>query len=347
MSHAYRAVLWNRQKRIYDVLLLTGVGLYIGAFIWLLPQFDRNAELMNVRMRAFGSAAFILLHLILSTGPLCRLDRRFLPLLYNRRHMGVTMCILGLYHSRVVLDWYHNFGNQEPIVSLFVSNTQLGSLIHFPFEILGVGALVILVLMAATSHDFWLANLTAPLWKALHMGVYIAYALLVGHVVLGALQSNTRPGLTLLVVAGALWILAIHLIAGWRERGLDQPLQAQAEGGVDVGLARDIPEGRAKIVCVAGERIAVYRYKGRVSAISNVCQHQNGPLGEGRIIDGLVTCPWHGYQYDPACGASPPPFTEKVPTFGVQIRKGRVFINPKPNLPGTPVEPALLEETEV
>ena len=100
-------------------------------------------------------------------------------------------------------------------------------------------------------------------------------------------------------------------------------------------------------MCVAGERIAVYRYKGRVSAISNVCQHQNGPLGEGRIIDGLVTCPWHGYQYDPACGASPPPFTEKVPTFGVQIRKGRVFINPKPNLPGTPVEPALLEETEV
>ena len=198
MSHAYRAVLWNRQKRIYDVLLLTGVGLYIGVFIWLLPQFDRNAELMNVRMRAFGSAAFILLHLILSTGPLCRLDRRFLPLLYNRRHMGVTMCILGLYHSRVVLDWYHNFGNQEPIVSLFVSNTQLGSLIHFPFEILGVGALVILVLMAATSHDFWLANLTAPLWKALHMGVYIAYALLGRSCCIGGapVEYTSRPDAT-------------------------------------------------------------------------------------------------------------------------------------------------------
>ncbi len=31
--------------------------------------------------------------------------------------------------------------------------------------------------------------------------------------------------------------------------------------------------------------------------ISNVCQHQNGPLGEGEIIDGCITCPWHGFQY--------------------------------------------------
>ena len=112
-----------------------------------------------------------------------------------------------------------------------------------------------------------------------------------------------------------------------------------------VGAVTDIPEKRAKIVCASGERIAVFRYDGKLSAISNACQHQNGPLGEGRIIDGLVTCPWHGYQYDPACGASPPPFTEKVPTFAVVVRDGQVFVDPKPYPAGTPIEPARLEES--
>jgi len=90
------------------------------------------------------------------------------------------------------------------------------------------------------------------------------------------------------------------------------------------------------------ERIAVFRYEGKISAISNACQHQNGPLGEGQIIDGLVTCPWHGYQYDPASGSSPPPFTEKIPTFTVFIRQERVLLDPTPHPAGTPVEPAVI-----
>ena len=59
MSAAYRGVQWNRQKKIYDGILLAAVGLYVAGFIWLTPLFDPNADLMNVRMRAFGSAAFI------------------------------------------------------------------------------------------------------------------------------------------------------------------------------------------------------------------------------------------------------------------------------------------------
>jgi nitrite reductase/ring-hydroxylating ferredoxin subunit/DMSO/TMAO reductase YedYZ heme-binding membrane subunit len=345
MSVSYRAVQWNRQKLIYDGLLISGVVGYLSIFLWLAPLMDANADPMNVRMRAFGSAAFILLNIVLSIGPLCRLDRRFLPLLYNRRHMGVTVCLLALYHAYLVLGWYHDFGNVDPMISLLASNTQFTSLFSFPFELLGLAALVILVFMAATSHDFWLANLTAPVWKALHMSVYLAYTLVVTHVLLGALQSDTGAVLSALVVVSALWIVGIHLIAGWRGRDLDRPVSVSSDGLVPVGAVTDIPENRAKIVCAAGERIAVFRYNGKVSAISNVCQHQNGPLGEGRVIDGLVTCPWHGYQYDPSCGTSPPPFTEKIPTFEVLIRDGQVFVNPNPHPAGTPIEPALIEET--
>ena len=222
MSVAYRAVQWNSQKKIYDGILLAAVGLYIAGFVWFTPLFDGNADPKNVPIRAFGSAAFILLTIILSIGPLCRLDSRFLPLLYNRRHMGVVTCALGLYHAYLVINWYHKYGNVDPLVSLLASNTNYNSFFSFPFETLGIGALLILIVMAVTSHDFWLANLTAPIWKTLHMGVYVAYAFLVGHVVLGALQSNTHPILATLVVLSAFWIVAIHVITAGRESPTDQ-----------------------------------------------------------------------------------------------------------------------------
>src|SRR5258706_769119 len=144
-------------------------------------------------MRAFGRAAFLLLHVILCIGPLCRLDRRFLPLLYNRRHLGVTMFLCALVHGGFALFQFHALGDVNPLVSVFISNTRYGSIADFPFQALGFLALMILFLMAATSHDFWLHNLSPKVWKRLHMMVYAAYALLAGHVLLGALQSETNP----------------------------------------------------------------------------------------------------------------------------------------------------------
>ena len=116
-------------------------------------------------------------------------------------------------------------------MSLFTSNGHFNDFALFPFELLGVIGLAVLFAMAATSHDFWLTNLTAPVWKAIHMAVYAGYAALVGHVFLGALQTNQSPWLAALVLAGLIWLLAIHLISGWREWAIDgHPLQADASG---------------------------------------------------------------------------------------------------------------------
>ncbi|MFX9093383.1 Rieske (2Fe-2S) protein, partial [Acinetobacter baumannii] len=90
------------------------------------------------------------------------------------------------------------------------------------------------------------------------------------------------------------------------ERQGDRTADSATNGFVDVGPARAIPDGRAITVTLSGERVAVFRDGRRICAISAVCRHQNGPLGEGRIIDGLITCPWHGYQYQPEDGCSPP-----------------------------------------
>src|SRR5258708_10368328 len=136
-------------------------------------------------MRAFGTAAFLLLHIILCIGPLCRMNPKFLPLLYNRRHAGVTCFLLGLIHAALVVITYHAGSDTNPILSIFVSGKFGGTTGAIPFQPFGFFSLFILFLMAATSHDFWLANLSAPIWKSLHMLVYVAYGLLVLHVTFG------------------------------------------------------------------------------------------------------------------------------------------------------------------
>jgi methionine sulfoxide reductase heme-binding subunit len=340
MSLQYQAVGWNRQKRIYDSVLAGSVFAYLSLFVSLGAIVHPNATIETVLIRGFGTAALLLLHIILSIGPLCRLDRRFLPLLYNRRHLGVTMFLLALAHGSLAIAQFHGFGNTHPLVSVLISNRRYASLAEFPFQQLGFVALLILFVMAATSHDFWLRNLTAPVWKGLHMSVYLAYALLIAHVTLGALQSETSPVLAALLGIGLGVILILHVAAALRERSVDQREPPESDGFVEVCNVDSIPENRAVIVSVSGERVAVFRYDGKISALSNVCQHQNGPLGEGRIIDGCVTCPWHGYQYMPDSGASPPPFTEKVPTFRTRVVGGKVLLHPCPLAPGTRVEPA-------
>jgi methionine sulfoxide reductase heme-binding subunit len=333
MSVGYQAVGWNRTKKIYDGVLAGALGLYLAIFIGAGTLVHPDATAETLLIRALGTAALLLLHVILSIGPLCRLNRRFLPLLYNRRHLGVTMFLLALAHGAFGLIQFHSLGDVNPLVSLLESNTRFASMADFPFQLLGFLALAILFLMAATSHDFWLHNLTAPVWKRLHMLVYWAYGLLIAHVTLGALQSETSPLLAALLGVGMTVVIGLHLSAAVVERRDDREF-------LPVCDLDSIPEKRACVVSCRGERIAVFKYDGRVSAISNICQHQNGPLGEGRIIDGCVTCPWHGYQYRPETGAAPPPFTEKVPTYRIRISGNKVLIDPKPLPPGTRVEPA-------
>ena len=343
MSVSYQAVGWNRTKKIYDALLAAGLALYLCIFVGIGSLVHPNATAETLLIRGLGTAALLLLHLILCIGPLCRLDRRFLPILYNRRHLGVTMFVLALAHGMFSIFQFHALGNLNPLVSLFVSNTRYGSLADFPFQGLGFFALLILFLMAATSHDFWLHNLTAPVWKRLHMLVYLAYALLIGHVTLGALQSETSPLLAGFLAVGLTVVTTLHLSAAMVERRADRERAAASNGYVPVCNLDSIPEKRACVVSCGGERVAVFKYDGRISAVSNVCQHQNGPLGEGKIIDGCITCPWHGYQYLPDSGASPPPFTEKVATFRTLVVGNQVFVHPTPLPPGTRVEPSVIQ----
>lgn len=343
MSGAYRLVQWNRHKKVYDLVLAAAVGGYLALFMLggvLLFHPPNDIAPPILLMRALGTCAIVLLHLILIIGPLHRLTPLAAPLLYNRRHLGVTCFLVALLHALVAVGFYGGFGTQHPALAL-LTHGSFASATGFPFEWLGLIALLVFFVMAATSHDFWLKNLSPAVWKAIHMAVYPAYALVLGHIALGVIQSEPSPLYPVLMIVGAMLVTGTHLLAGLRERRADRASPATPDGWLDACAIGDIPESRARIVCARGEeRIAIFRHGDTVSAVSNVCAHQAGPLGEGRIIDGCITCPWHGYQYHPHSGQSPPPFTEKIPTYEVRIAGDRVLVNPRPLPPGTPVPPA-------
>lgn len=350
MSVAYRAVQWNKHKKLYDALVVAGVVVYLLAFVGVGSIAHTGASAydpVTLLIRATGTAAFTLIHVILAIGPLARLSDRFSPLLYNRRHLGVTTFLVALIHGVLVVFWYGSFGTGIPLINVVAGYSGLTDPGAFPFEILGLGALLIMFAMAATSHDFWLANLGPAWWKALHIKVYAAYAMLVGHVALGAVRSEPQPVLAIFTGLGVVSLTLLHAAAGARDLR-QRSAEPTDSDWVDAGDADSIPDRRARVVELGnGARIAVFREGDDLRAISNVCAHQGGPLGEGAIVDGCVTCPWHGYQYNAKDGCSPPPFTEKIPTYELRVRSGRIEVNPNANPPGTPTSPASTSEDQV
>jgi nitrite reductase/ring-hydroxylating ferredoxin subunit/DMSO/TMAO reductase YedYZ heme-binding membrane subunit len=347
MGHVYKAVQWTPFKKRHDLVLGLGVAVFVTGFIAsaLFSQApgSRPTEIQIV-LRALGAAAFALLTLTLAIGPLARLHPRFAPLLYNRRHIGVTVFLLALAHAALVLIWYHGFSPTNPFLSLLIANPRYDSIQGFPFESLGLLALLILLVMAATSHDFWNALLGPGLWKALHFGAYFAYTAVIGHVVLGALQAEKASGYAWAVGLSAGSLICLHTLAARKAMRQDNNPATTTQPGWLIGpIAQDIPDKRAQILTPpVGEAIAVFRDGDKIYAMSNRCRHQGGPLGEGKIVDGCVTCPWHGFQYRPEDGASPPPYAEKISTYRTRIVGGVVEVDPIPLPTGTPVPPSTI-----
>ena len=72
--------------------------------------------------------------------------------------------------------------------------------------------------------------------------------------------------------------------------------------------------------------IALFNIEGRFFAINNVCPHRGGPLAEGSLEGPVVTCPWHGWQFDVSTGTcrTAPDFTcEK---FEVRLEGDEIFV---------------------
>ncbi len=106
--------------------------------------------------------------------------------------------------------------------------------------------------------------------------------------------------------------------------------------------AKDLPEGRVTTVAAGHKSVALVHYEGQFSALDNHCPHQGGPLGEGSIENGLLRCPWHGFDYCPLDGKSPG-FDDEAITYALEIRDGEIFVGVEPEAHRRTISDAMAE----
>lgn len=95
----------------------------------------------------------------------------------------------------------------------------------------------------------------------------------------------------------------------------------------------DLEEGRVKTVTAGEKWICLSHHDGQYGALDNHCPHQGGPLGEGSIENGLLRCPWHGWDYCPLTGDSPAGFDETVPSYAVDVREDGIYVGVEEEIP--------------
>ncbi|MGD0115706.1 MAG: non-heme iron oxygenase ferredoxin subunit [Dehalococcoidia bacterium] len=97
---------------------------------------------------------------------------------------------------------------------------------------------------------------------------------------------------------------------------------------VKAAATRDVPLGTVKVVEVSGRRIALCNVGGEYFAVDDVCTHDGGPLGSGRLCDGEIECPRHGGRFDIRSGrATVFPAINAIPTYPVSLNEGNVMLS--------------------
>ena len=88
---------------------------------------------------------------------------------------------------------------------------------------------------------------------------------------------------------------------------------------VKVATVRDLESGKGMVVVVKGTRVAIFNCAGTYYAIKGTCPHMGGELGEGLLEGEIVTCPWHGWQFNVRTGKNPESEVVGVRTFEVKV----------------------------
>lgn len=96
---------------------------------------------------------------------------------------------------------------------------------------------------------------------------------------------------------------------------------------VKVATIDEMADERVKCVEVEGQKIALFDVEGEFYALSDTCTHRGGPLSEGDLAGGEVTCPWHGARFDVRTGAViGPPASIDVKSYPVKVTGKDVLI---------------------
>ncbi len=89
----------------------------------------------------------------------------------------------------------------------------------------------------------------------------------------------------------------------------------------------EVPAGTIREFAVDGKTIALANVDGSFHAINNTCLHRGGPLGQGELEGKVVTCPWHGWQYDVTTGKVTMNPSVGVDCYAVEVRGEDVWVD--------------------
>jgi nitrite reductase (NADH) small subunit len=95
---------------------------------------------------------------------------------------------------------------------------------------------------------------------------------------------------------------------------------------VTVARADELAPGEVRRVQAGDEEIALARIGEEFYAVQGACLHLQGPLGDGKLEDHVLTCPWHGWQYDLRTGKNEFDLAIQLRTYDVRVEKGEVRV---------------------
>ncbi len=96
----------------------------------------------------------------------------------------------------------------------------------------------------------------------------------------------------------------------------------------DLGAVEALKKSPLQQLQAGRTAIALTYKKGKFSAVSGICNHVGGPLGEGRLEGNYIVCPWHNYKFHCKTGEGEPGFeSDRVPSYETKIEQGRLLVN--------------------
>jgi len=169
-------------------------------------------------------------------------------------------------------------------------------------------------------------------WKQVHVLVYIAYAAMMVHVSTGVLAA--RPLGFKILFWGLFATVTLSHVAGWimkiitdrHVRRAEEKVVIEGKTYYKLGHERSFHEGRGTLIRIGKVDLAIYKYQGKLFAMSNRCPHQGGPIYKGEIRNGYVECPWHRYQFSVSSGKGPPGYDDVIPYYHVAVRDGVGYV---------------------
>lgn len=108
----------------------------------------------------------------------------------------------------------------------------------------------------------------------------------------------------------------------------------------------ELAENRVMTVNAGHKQVALSHFEGKICALDNHCPHQGGPLGEGSIENGILRCPWHGWDYHP-CSGKVPGYDDGVEPYPVEERENGVYVGVPEDKPHETTVSDIMAETMV